>query len=347
MGGERGRVGPGGVGGQTGLGGVRGGKGGGGWDGCVGVAPNHTLSPPPNPPPRCRSESLEALSPALPGPIHPALSRKHRATPKKKRAVQKRKPARTNPKGRKRLDQVEKRPGGALRAFFHDKLPTVAKDEWQDRGALFERLRRDFKTLSQEEQRHYKALGAAATLAGKHGGRPFADPSTVSGHVARSRSSQALVTASSEQERLALSKIAAAEKKAMFAQRLVLARERTDAVDLQAHQSRAVFPSHEIVDTLKVATWKNEVMAEPGHLCAGKWPPQESSSGKGGKGQRWVLSYQDKSGARKNLCRGYSSRDGCKFANCRFEHLCPVPGADGRPCLGKHPAYEHKSRASN
>ena len=76
-------------------------------------------------------------------------------------------------------------------------------------------------------------------------------------------------------------------------------------------------------------------------------PPQESSSGKGGKGQRWVLSYQDKSGARKNLCRGYSSRDGCKFANCRFEHLCPVPGADGRPCLGKHPAYEHKSRASN
>ena len=76
-------------------------------------------------------------------------------------------------------------------------------------------------------------------------------------------------------------------------------------------------------------------------------PPRESSSGKGGKGQRWVLSYQDKSGARKNLCRGYSSREGCKFENCRFEHLCPVPGADGRPCLGKHPAYEHKSRASN
>ena len=70
------------------------------------------------------------------------------------------------------------------------------------------------------------------------------------------------------------------------------------------------------------------------------------SSGKGRQQNQWVLQFQDPVKGKRILCRGYSSKEGCRFENCKFEHLCPIPGSDGKPCLGKHPAYLHRSHAN-
>ena len=64
----------------------------------------------------------------------------------------------------------------------------------------------------------------------------------------------------------------------------------------------------------------------------------QSSTG----GAKWVTKFEDK-GKTRFLCRDFSSQKGCSFPDCKFEHLCPVPRPDGRPCLGKHPAYQHKA----
>ena len=64
----------------------------------------------------------------------------------------------------------------------------------------------------------------------------------------------------------------------------------------------------------------------------------QSSTG----GAKWVTKFEDK-GKTRFLCRDFSSQKGCSFPDCNFEHLCPVPRPDGRPCLGKHPAFQHKA----
>ena len=73
---------------------------------------------------------------------------------------------------------------------------------------------------------------------------------------------------------------------------------------------------------------------------------KHSSSGQGAQsspgGSKWVTKFEDK-GKTRYLCRDFSSQKGCSFPDCKFEHLCPVPRPDGRPCLGKHPAYQHKA----
>ena len=69
-------------------------------------------------------------------------------------------------------------------------------------------------------------------------------------------------------------------------------------------------------------------------------------SGKGRQPNQWILHFQDPAKGKRILCRGYSSKEGCRFENCKFEHLCPVPGSDGKPCLGKHPAYLHRNTAN-
>ncbi|CAE7774329.1 unnamed protein product [Symbiodinium sp. CCMP2592] len=62
----------------------------------------------------------------------------------------------------------------------------------------------------------------------------------------------------------------------------------------------------------------------------------------GQSGAKWITKFEDK-GKTRLLCRDYSSAKGCSFTDCKFEHLCPVPRPDGRPCLGKHPAHQHKA----
>ncbi|CAE7245157.1 unnamed protein product [Symbiodinium sp. CCMP2592] len=51
-------------------------------------------------------------------------------------------------------------------------------------------------------------------------------------------------------------------------------------------------------------------------------------------GAKWITKFEDK-GKTRFLCRDYSWAKGCSFTDCKFEHLCPVPRPDGRPCLGK------------
>ena len=65
-------------------------------------------------------------------------------------------------------------------------------------------------------------------------------------------------------------------------------------------------------------------------------------SGKGRQPNHWVLQFQDPVKGKRTLCRGYSAKEGCRFASCKFEHLCPIPDGNGKPCLGKHPAYLHR-----
>ena len=74
----------------------------------------------------------------------------------------------------------------------------------------------------------------------------------------------------------------------------------------------------------------------------GKGRPSSSSAQQSTGGAKWITKFEDK-GKTRLLCRDYSSAKGCSFPECKFEHLCPVPRPDGRPCLGKHPAYQHKA----
>ena len=74
----------------------------------------------------------------------------------------------------------------------------------------------------------------------------------------------------------------------------------------------------------------------------GKGRPSSSSAQQSTGGAKWITKFEDK-GKTRLLCRDYSSAKGCSFPDCKFEHLCPVPRPDGRPCLGKHPAYQHKA----
>ena len=83
-------------------------------------------------------------------------SRKRRKLPKK------RKPARRSKFGRLHLDRVEKRGGGAHRAFFHEKLQLATKDDWKNRDRFFSRLNAEFKALTREQLKHYKDLGEMA-----------------------------------------------------------------------------------------------------------------------------------------------------------------------------------------
>ena len=71
-----------------------------------------------------------------------------------------------------------------------------------------------------------------------------------------------------------------------------------------------------------------------------------SPSGKGRQPNQWILHFQDPVKGKRILCRGYSTKEGCRFENCKFEHLCPIPGSDGKPCLGKHPAYLRRNHAN-
>ena len=48
------------------------------------------------------------------------------------------------------------------------------------------------------------------------------------------------------------------------------------------------------------------------------------------------------SGQRKTFCMRWNTSD-CTFPHCKFLHKCPVPKADGSPCLGNHRAIEHRA----
>ena len=78
----------------------------------------------------------------------------------------------------------------------------------------------------------------------------------------------------------------------------------------------------------------------------GKGRQQFGGQGQQGSpgGAKWVTKFEDK-GKTRFLCRDFSSQKGCSFPDCKFEHLCPVPRPDGRPCLGNHPAFQHRSAA--
>ena len=188
-----------------------------------------------------------------------STSRKKRQLPKKRRH------ARTNKRGRKH-DRVEKRGGGAQRAFFHERLQLATKDDSKSRGRLFSRLNAEFKNLTAAQLQHYKDLGEMGKLAARHGGRPFVPPARES----RAASERRMVPAS-EFEQLALTTVQAAENKAVAQQRLHLSKARADAVELQQYQCEHAFQSHGLVDTLPSSC--RPVQTEPGSLPAGYFLP--------------------------------------------------------------------------
>ncbi|CAE7241793.1 unnamed protein product [Symbiodinium sp. CCMP2592] len=200
-----------------------------------------------------------------------AFAKRHQTTSRKRRKLpKKRKPARRSKFGRLHLDRVEKRGGGAQRAFFHEKLQLATKDDWKSRGRLFSRLGAEFKALTPAQLKHYKDLGQMGTLAARHGGRPFAPP----GRDSRAATEQRLVAAS-EFEQMALTTVHAAEHKAMAAQRLHLSISRADAVELEQYKCEHALQSHGLVDTLPASY--PPVQPEPGSLPAGYFFPDAAA----------------------------------------------------------------------
>lgn len=44
----------------------------------------------------------------------------------------------------------------------------------------------------------------------------------------------------------------------------------------------------------------------------------------------------------RQICRGYNSKSGCNYRNCKFEHVCNVPG-----CAKTHPSFAHTSQSTD
>ena len=66
--------------------------------------------------------------------------------------------------------------------------------------------------------------------------------------------------------------------------------------------------------------------------------PQRGTSANNGIGKQLVFASHSVSG--KQICKKFNSRLGCHIPNCRFEHICGVPG-----CGLAHPAQNHSSLA--
>ena len=220
-----------------------------------------------------------------------SAARKNRKAKGKRKARQpkrKRKRLSGNPKGRKREDHVERRGGGAQRAFFHERLSSATREQRKDRKDLFKRLNRDYKNLSQEEYQYYKDLGEMATVSARHGGAAFAPASTVSAGPVGLRDAHAPsleIVPANPQEQLALSTIKAAERKARTLQRLAFSKEQAEAVELQEFQSKNAFESYQALDTFKSeAPHSNQAEAalEPGPLHVGRWCPDVVGMSKAG-----------------------------------------------------------------
>ncbi|CAE7257892.1 unnamed protein product [Symbiodinium sp. CCMP2592] len=83
---------------------------------------------------------------------------------------------------------------------------------------------------------------------------------------------------------------------------------------------------------------RSQILKINRQLFKGNGKGKDSLGGKNGRGnkgngtnsQRWMLSYTDSKGQRKQLCRGYSSPDGCKFENCKFESQSVAEHSDVR-----------------
>ena len=74
--------------------------------------------------------------------------------------------------------------------------------------------------------------------------------------------------------------------------------------------------------------------------------------GKGGKSRSrstgsvdgWDSAWHrefDVNGRKTLFCMRWNTGD-CSFENCKFAHKCPVPKADGKPCMGNHRAVDHR-----
>ena len=79
---------------------------------------------------------------------------------------------------------------------------------------------------------------------------------------------------------------------------------------------------------------------------------QEAKGGKGKKGKgkgtgklkdgpKWCTDFFE-NGVKKQICKKWNLRSGCKLDDCAFVHGCCVD-VNGRPCGKDHPAYMHKA----
>ena len=71
----------------------------------------------------------------------------------------------------------------------------------------------------------------------------------------------------------------------------------------------------------------------------GSGKAQKGSKGQGKTQQRWVSELW-KGTQKKVLCMRYQMGK-CSNKDCRFEHACGFPKADGTACGGSHPAMDH------
>ncbi|VDI17050.1 Hypothetical predicted protein [Mytilus galloprovincialis] len=55
-------------------------------------------------------------------------------------------------------------------------------------------------------------------------------------------------------------------------------------------------------------------------------------------GVKHDISYASHTSGGREICKRFNSRKGCFMTNCRFEHVCAVPG-----CANKHPAHSHSN----
>ena len=75
-----------------------------------------------------------------------------------------------------------------------------------------------------------------------------------------------------------------------------------------------------------------------GHLRLKQTPPSQNGSKQKPKQEKTLPSgiFSSHTADGKVICKKFNNRSGCNFLNCKFEHVCNVPG-----CAKQHPGHQH------